>query len=211
MTDKRQAWPSHWRHGLLAIALVAVIASAGCAASAPPNPQESEATMTETLSPEDFTAAQTRLEELMPVLQTEAGAFVELQLNQLREDSCLRPEDEQPQTKTRWTGQLAGLPADPETANAALDAVKAFLTAEGWELDPDEALSDDQVGTVRELYFQKDGLNVTARHERAELVPDTVMLLAATDCVEHPADHQMLRSPLDPEYGNSSQYYPDGA
>ncbi|MBG6180716.1 hypothetical protein [Arthrobacter sp. CAN_A1] len=103
------------------------------------------------------------------------------------------------------------MPADPDTANAALDSVKAWLTMDGWVLDPDEELSVDQVGTVRKLYFQKNGLSVTASFERAELVPDTLVILAATACVDHPEEHRMLRSPLDPEYGNSSQYYPDGA
>lgn len=41
--------------------------------------------------------------------------------------------------------------------------------------------------------------------------PRPLDILATTECTEHPDDHQMLRSELDPEYGISSRYYPDGA
>lgn len=197
----------------VAASVLATALTLGCGATtsgAPPTPQGSEAATNRALSPEEFAAVQARLENLVPSLRQEAGVHVGLELSALREATCLQPEYAPPETLTRWTGRLAGQPVDPAAANAALDAVRASLATDGWAVNPDEAVSDESIGTARELYFQKDGINITARYERAELVPDTLTFLAATDCTDHPEGHQMLRSPLDPEYGISSQYYPDG-
>lgn len=209
MTAKPRLPQSIHRIAAGTAAVLAAAVATGCApfsSAAPPASEESQ-----TLSPEEFTAAQGRLELLLPSLEQDAGQFVDLDLIVLREESCLRYETEEEQTQTRWLGELSGYVADLQAANAALDAVRASLQADGWTLLAEESTADEENGRARVMDFEKEGLSVTARFERADLVSDWIVVFATTGCVDHPDEHQMLRSPLDPDYGNSSQYYPDGA
>lgn len=194
--------------GILAV-LMTVMATS-CAASTSNTPQDSETAMTETLSSDEFAAMQGRLEQLMPALETAGGRFVDLHLNQIREVSCLRIESEKEQTQTSWHGELSGPAADPETANAALDAVRDLLLAEGWELSWEKNEPQEEVGRLRELSLHKDGLKVAASYARDRSGYGTVLVLSTTRCTEHPEDHQMLRSSLDPEYGVTHPNYTDG-
>lgn len=185
---------------VLAAAVLTPAALAGCAGAEP-----------QALSPEEFNAAQGSFEDLLPALQEEAAPFLDLELDNLREDTCRGPKSDEEHTETRWLGRLSGFPADPETANDAMDALRIPFEADGWALTTEHSLPEEVNGMARELYFEKDMLGVTVRYERGELVPDTIVVFARTPCIEHPEDHRMLRSPLDPSYGNSSQFYSDGA
>ncbi|MDK1361311.1 hypothetical protein QNO00_13685 [Arthrobacter sp. zg-Y1219] len=183
---------------MVAGAVLAAAMLAGCAGSDNP-----------ALSPEEFNAAQGSFEDLLPALQEEAAPFLDLDLDLLREDSCLGSKGDEEHTRTRWFGELSGFPANPQTANNALDALRIPLEADGWALTSERSLPEEVNGMARELYFEKNALGVTVRYERGELVPDTIVMLATTPCIEHPEDHQMLRSPLDPSYGNSHDLYAD--
>lgn len=164
-------------------------------------------------SPAQSAAIQGRLEQLLPPLQeSSAQAGVDMEIINLRETSCLRPEIQEQNQQTSWEGVLHGTPADTTAANAALDQISAFLQAEGWALTDESSKPDEEVGTIRLLYFEQDGLHITARHDLAGEadLPSTLQVLAASGCVDHPEDHQMLRSPLDPDYGKSHPNYTDG-
>ncbi len=72
---------------------------------------------------------QTQFEELLPALVEQAGAG--LRIEDLREESCLRPEIEQQHLDTRRLGIAAVSVQDSSTLNAALDRVGSRLDAEG--------------------------------------------------------------------------------
>lgn len=193
--------------------LTAVLA--GCAQSdASTTPETTENTMTTASeSPAQFSAIQGRLEQLLPPLQdSSAQAGADMELVTLREVSCLRPEIKEQNQQTSWEGLLRGTPANTEAANAALDEISAVLQAEGWALTDESNKPDEEVGTIRLLYFEQDGLHITARHDLAGEadLPSTLEVLAASGCVDHPEDHQMLRSTLDPDYGLYHPNYTDG-
>ena len=48
------------------------------------------------------------LEELLSPLPDLAPEGSQVQITQLRETTCLRPEDEAPQTETSWVGVVSG-------------------------------------------------------------------------------------------------------
>lgn len=163
-------------------------------------------------SPDHFAAMQGRLEQMVPSLQeTSAEAGVGLEVLRVRDSSCLRPENKEQQEETRWEGWLQGDAANKQSANAALDQMSVLLKGDGWALLDETNHPKETVGVVRVLYFVKDGLSVTAKHDLSTGTgPGMLDILAATRCVEHSNDHQMLRSTLDPQYGGSSEYYSDG-
>lgn len=148
-----------------------------------------------------------QLEQLLPQAIAETSAAADLKINLLREQTCLRPEDEQPQTKTAWIARATGKVADAAQANAALDAAAGYLTAHGWE-QKNEATAE--TGDVRTLYFRNGDLGATAAHHVAGGV-GAVVLSFTSPCLDHPEDHRMIRSEQDPEFGMNSQYYDDGA
>jgi hypothetical protein len=148
-----------------------------------------------------------QLEQLLPQAIAEASSAADLKVDLLREETCLRPEDEQPQTQTAWIGRATGKVADGEQANAALDAAAGYLTGSGWE-QKNEATA--QTGNVRTLYFRNGELGATAAHHVAGGV-NAVVLSFSSPCLDHPEDHRMVRSKQDPEFGTNSQYYDDGA
>ncbi|WP_146065597.1 hypothetical protein [Arthrobacter pityocampae] len=156
----------------------------------------------------NFAAARERMEYILPLLQAEAAtAGLDMPLERLAEISCLRPEIEAQQEQTSWIGQLAAVSTDSAQANAVVDAVSAALASEGWELTRDDDPSNDPY-TPRYINYTKDGINVSAKYKVG--VTDSVEVFARTQCTDHPRDHQMVRSTLDPGYGKSSKYYPDG-
>ena len=205
------AGPGQRRAAASLLLLAALLA--GCA-QASTAPETTENTMTPAIeSPAQSAAIQGRLEQLLPPLQeSSAQAGVDMEIINLRETSCLRPEIQEQNQQTSWEGVLHGTPADTTAANAALDQISAFLQAEGWALTDESSKPDEEVGTIRLLYFEQDGLHITARHDLAGEadLPSTLQVLAASGCVDHPEDHQMLRSPLDPDYGKSHPNYTDG-
>lgn len=162
-------------------------------------------------SPETAQAAEvsnlTRFEQLLPALveQAEAGLDIEA----LREESCLRVEIEEQQLETRWLGAASARVDGPETANAALDRLREWLDAEGWEFRNEVSNPPEEHGDIRVLLYRKDDLGVTAafRDDGGPLIE----VLLTSRCTENPKEHQMKRSELDPDYGLSSQYYKDSA
>jgi hypothetical protein len=148
-----------------------------------------------------------QLEQLLTQAMAEASSAADLKVNLLREETCLRPENEQPQTQTAWIARATGKVADVGQANDALDATAGYLTGQGWE-QKNEATA--QTGNVRTLYFRNGDLGATAAHHVAGGI-NAVVLSFSTPCLDHPADHRMVRSEQDPEYGKNSQYYDDGA
>ena len=164
------------------------------------------------LSPEQFAAAQEELEQVFPLLQQETAGKAELGVRTLSESSCLRAEIREQQEQTRWEGILRGAPADAAGAGAAVDALVAALQKQGWTVDREANSPDEENGTVREVILHHGGIYATVTYSRSDVEPEhTVEVLAVTGCTDHPHDHQMLRSPLDPQYGTSSQYDPAGA
>ncbi|WP_157075237.1 hypothetical protein [Arthrobacter luteolus] len=149
----------------------------------------------------------TQFEELLPALIEEAGAGLDLE--HLREESCLRPEIKEQQLETRWLGSASGLVEDTAAASAALDRVGTWLDAEGWERQNEVSYPPEEGGDVRVLLYTKDDLGVTATHH--EDGDASVEILLTSPCRENPKEHQMERSKLDPEYGLSSEYYEDSA
>jgi hypothetical protein len=147
-----------------------------------------------------------QIEQLLPQAIAEASA-VGLRVDVLREETCLRPENERPQTQTSWIGRATGEASDPAQADAALDAVAGYFAGQGWEQKNETTA---QTGDVRKLYFRHGDLGATAAHHVAGGT-GTVVLSFSSPCLDHPADHRMVRSEQDPEYGKNSRYYDDGA
>ena len=188
---------------LLCAGAVLTLSSTACAPPAPAETRPAE----NAAAPD----AQITLERVVPLLLQETAETVDLEVVAVREESCLRIEIEEQQTKTRWIGSLEGLPADAAAANGALDSIRAALETDGWSLISETDDPGNEVGDVRVLSFQQGGMDLSAVYARNGDVAESVEILATTDCTEHPDEHQMLRSELDPEYGISSRYYPDGA
>ncbi|MBF4993620.1 hypothetical protein ITX31_05790 [Arthrobacter gandavensis] len=192
MTPRRSA-------AAMAGAMILAVSLGGCALN--------------TETPPDSGAAQespdylTEFEELLPALVERAGAG--LQVEDLREESCLRPEIEEQQLETRWLGKASSPVADTETANAVLDRVGAWLDEEGWERQNEVSYPPEEGGDVRVLMYLKDDIGVTATYSQSERA--WVEILLTSSCRENPPEHRMVRSELDPDYGLSSQYYDDGA
>lgn len=146
---------------------------------------------------------------LMPGLLEVAATGAELGLKRVREETCLRPEDADPQTRTAWIGWAEGAVGDPTAGNRALDALDAKVTAEGWEKKNETVAPAGELGDIRTLYFNKDGLGLTAGlYRTAE--QETMDIKLSSPCTDQPMEHRMQRSELDPEHGSSSQYYDDG-
>lgn len=203
----RRRWPVP-AAGVLGMVLVAT----GCFAPPSADSAETETTMatpSEKLSPEEFAAVQGQLEELFPSLEDTAADSVELSMRSLRESSCFGPEVKDRQTQTSWLGILRGVPADDAAANAAIDALSLQLQSDNWTLVEEYRTPDVEIGQVRLVYLEQDQVNLRLIHEHG--YPDKVEVLASTGCYDHPKDHRMQRSRMDPEYGTSSQEYPDGA
>jgi hypothetical protein len=189
-----------------------LLLATGCFAPPPADSAETETTMaapSEKLSPEEFAAVQGKLEDLFPSLEDAAADSVELSMRSLRESSCFGPEVTDRQTQTSWLGILRGVPADDAAANAAIDALSLQLQEDNWTLVEEYGTPDVEIGQVRLVYLEQDQVNLRLIHERG--YPDKVEVLASTGCYDHPQDHRMQRSRMDPEYGTSSQEYPDGA
>jgi hypothetical protein len=195
----------------MALALLLTCA-AGCAGIGSANPGDSQSTMTENTSETDrqhFDAAQDQMEHILPLLQESAAtAGVHLPLENLAEVSCLGAIVENIQEQTSWQGFLGEAVPNQAEAQSALDAVAASLETEGWTLGEDSGELVDDPDYGRYLVYRKDGIIINASYRFGD--GGLVEIRATTVCVDHPTDHQMVRSTLDPSYGKSSKYYPDG-
>ncbi|MEB7449336.1 hypothetical protein [Arthrobacter koreensis] len=183
--------------GVFAAATVLIAFLGGCAVNTEEAPDPVGETSPDLLQ---------RFEQLLPALAEQAGSG--LRIEDLREESCLRPEIEEQQLETRWLGIASGEVPDGGTANAALDRIGQWLDAEGWELQDEVTYPPDELGDIRVLMYSLDDVNLTATYRNSGR--PWVEVLAVSPCRENPPEHQMQRSTLDPEYGLSSQYYQDG-
>ncbi|MGW6174171.1 hypothetical protein ACWF5H_11815 [Arthrobacter sp. NPDC055138] len=190
--------PPGFAASLTTAAALSAIILGGCAMPQENQPLESRATS------QDYGR---QLEQLLTHAMAEASSAVDLKVNVLREETCLRPENEQPQTQTAWVARATGDVADTDQANAALDAAAGYLSAQGWEQKNETTA---ETGDVRKLYFRNGDLGATAAHHTLGGT-GTVVLSFSSPCLDHPDDHRMVRSEQDPEYGKNSQYYEDGA
>ena len=146
-----------------------------------------------------------QLEHLLTQAMAEASSAADLKVNLLREETCLRPENEQPQTQTAWIARATGEVADTDQANDALDATAGYLTG--------RAGSKRTKPPPRPATFA-NSTSATATSAppppTTRRRPNAVVLSFSSPCLDHPADHRMVRSEQDPEYGKNSQYYDDG-
>lgn len=143
--------------------------------------------------------------QLLPDVVEQSAGSVPLDIDLLREQSCLRPELEKPQTQTAWIGHASGDVEEPGEANASLDSIRDYLIGHGWEQKNETTA---EIGDVRTLYFRNGELGATAAYDRTDHYGEVSVSLS-TPCLEHPEEHQMVRSELDPDFGLSSQYYTD--
>lgn len=177
-----------------------------------PHPTESSAgSSSSTASPSPSTAESTallhELEELMEPLAEKAPSDAQVKIAQLREISCLRPEHEAPQTETSWLAVLAG--HVPSEAEVYQREVVAQLEQAGFEVrNTVEADPSGENGALSTTYTRRGDLSAVVTHG-LQGGKDHVELQVKSPCTEHPEDHQMLRSTLDPEYGRSSALYAD--
>ena len=196
-----------------ALLLAALLTGCGAfAQSATPAATETAVDDARTIrSPEHFAEMQGRLEQLVPSLQeTSAEAGVELEVRGLADSSCHGTDLKEPQERTRWEGLLRGDSVNPETANAALDRMIELLQGDGWTLVEETNHPERDTGEVRSLAFVNDGLSMSVLYDLSTgSGPGMLDIVAVTRCVDHPKDHQMLRSTLDPHYGQSDEYYDD--
>lgn len=203
---------SRGRSGAVILALLITAAGAGCAPSVQAESPGSETSTATPLSQEEFADIQQELEKLVPLLQQGTAGTAELEVDSLREFSCLRPEIKEQHKQTRWMSELSATPQDASAANGALEQVVSTLDQEGWTVDREAGDSEETDGIVREIVLSNGSLRATVTYARGRSNPEHfVTVFLRTSCLEHPEDHRMQRSPLDPDYGKSSQYYPDGA
>lgn len=92
-------------------------------------------------------------------------------------------------------------------ADAMVEAVLAVLASDCWELTRGDDPSSDPY-TPRYVDHAKDGIDVSVKYKVG--VTDSVEDFARAQSTDHPRDQQVLRSTMDPGYGKSSGYYPDG-
>ncbi|GAA1365785.1 hypothetical protein GCM10009596_30310 [Arthrobacter rhombi] len=146
-----------------------------------------------------------QLGTVVTALVEETGEGAEVEIDDVREITCLRPEDDAPQTKTRWIGQVTGPIASTASANAALDRIDRRMKELKWEKDKE--VSEPADGT-RRLSFHQGELLATA--EITDAPPHhSLEIFVRSRCTDQPVEHQMQRSELDPDYGKNSQYYDD--
>ena len=189
------------RKAAAAAAALALTASiGGCAVNATPPSDSGSSAAT------DSAGYRTQFEELLPALIAEADAGLDVE--KLREESCLAPEVEEQQTETNWVGKAGGPVADSAGANAALDRIGSWLDSGGWEKQNEVSYPPEEGGEVRSLVYSKDDVGLTATY--FDSTSPAVEIILGTPCVKNPAGHRMQRSGLDPDHGLSSRYYEDG-
>lgn len=129
---------------------------------------------------------------------------VELEIRKAREQTCLRPEEKDPQTNTAWIGLAEAPVASRTAANRALDRMDQHLLADSWEKKNE--VTDE---STRALYFRKGDLGATAKIVEGASRP-TLEVIVTSPCAEQPVEHRMQRLEIDADYGKNSKYYDDG-
>lgn len=139
---------------------------------------------------------------LTGLLETSQGSL-ELQIHKAREQTCLRPEEDAPQTNTAWIGLAEAPVTSRAAANEALDRMDRYLLAEQWEKKNE--VTDP---SKRAVYFHKGALGATAKIVEGAS-RSRVEVTITSSCAAQPSEHRMQRLELDADYGKNSQYYDD--
>lgn len=164
-------------------------------------PDAAQASQASAALNEEFTA-------LMPELLEPLTEAADMHYKRVREESCLRAEEDDPQTRTSWIGWAVGPVANTAAADRALDSLDSQLANDGWEKKNEVTSSDDHPGSVRTLFYRKGELGLSADLQRSphRLILDINL---SSSCADQPVEHRMQRSELDPGYGKNSQFYDD--
>ncbi|MGO2005112.1 hypothetical protein [Arthrobacter rhombi] len=168
--------------------------------------------MSNTPDPAQASQATAELNEkfttLMPQLVERLSGAAEMKYKRVREESCLRAEEDEPQSRTAWIGWAVGPVADKASAERALDALDTQLADDGWDKENEVTSSAERAGSMRTLYYTKGKLGLTADlHRSTDRLNVDIKLKSR--CVDQPTEHRMQRSQLDPGYGKNSQFYDD--
>lgn len=149
------------------------------------------------------------MEGILPELLALGGEESPLAIEELREESCLDPvQDDKWNTESRTLGWLLGRYMDAEAAQATMDAWKSQLESEGWVQDDETRNPPETNGFVHVMRYHRDDLQLLARYDHAERDGSRIVDVVITSpCTKNPEDHQMIRSALDPGYGLHSSYY----
>ncbi|MDN5823523.1 MAG: hypothetical protein L0J68_07655, partial [Micrococcaceae bacterium] len=167
----------------------------GCSTSSTPDPSEASSAST---------ARGQQVGPLLLELSEVVGDDADLKVDDAREETCLRPENDAPQTKTRWVGlATAAVKGDARSkAHHALDRIDQHLQADGWEKKNEVKRHE---GEARMLFFGKGDLGVTAElRNGSKYAKPSMEVFVSTPCIDQPVEHRMQRSELDPGYGKSS-------
>ncbi|WP_104053209.1 MULTISPECIES: hypothetical protein [unclassified Arthrobacter] len=153
------------------------------------------------------------LETILPDLMALGGEASPLAVQQLKEESCLDPlQEDNWNTQTRALGWLVGRFTDHESAQGAMDAWKSHLETGGWVQDDELRNAPETNGDVHVMRYHHEDLQLSARYDHAELNSSrNVSVVITSPCMKNPEDHRMTRSKLDPDYGVSSKYYDSDA
>ncbi|WP_104102061.1 hypothetical protein [Arthrobacter sp. 08Y14] len=153
------------------------------------------------------------LETILPDLLALGGEASPLAVQQLKEESCLDPlQEDNWNTQTRALGWLVGRFTDHESAQGAMDAWKSHLETGGWVQDDELRNAPETNGDVHVMRYHSEDLQLSARYDHAELNGSrNVSVVITSPCMKNPEDHRMTRSKLDPDYGVSSKYYDSDA
>lgn len=184
--------------GLLATGLLMPVLG-GCSASTTPEAAQTSA---------ESAALNDQFTELMPRLVEPASDAADMKYKRVREESCRGAKDDDPQTRTLWTGWAVGPVKDNTSANQALDTLDTQLAGDGWKKTNEVTADDDHPGSIRTLYYSKGDLGVTADLQRTA-DQSTLDIKATSGCADQPTSHRMQRSHLDPGGGKNDEYYDD--
>lgn len=155
----------------------------------------------------DSAAIGKQIGSVFPGLLEVVGDEPRLEIRRARENTCLRPENDEPQTKTRWIGLATGPVKDTSAAHDALDRIDQHLQADGWEKKNEVKRHE---GETRILVFLKGDLGVTAElRNGTKYAKPSMEVFVSTPCIDQPVEHRMQRLGLDPDYGKYSIYHDD--
>lgn len=123
-----------------------------------------------------------------------------------REISCLRPEIKEQQSKTYWIITSEATVTELAAGKEAVASAAKYLATSGWTNVGDKPL--DPMGIAGTAFIKAD-LSIAVEAIKSFGDGYRVEILAQSRCYEHPMEHQMKRSPNDPDFGKSSSYYLD--
>lgn len=150
-------------------------------------------------------AQQTLLEEQMSEI---ANAFGSPGVKRLAQTTCTGQDD--PRTMgeiVEWTTSAALSVADLDEARAAAAKAEPYLTSHGWTVkhtdhfDPEAPLN-----TIFSAEHAESGLGLHAFHDQGG-GESLLFIDGGGPCIETPEGYQMIRSHLDPGFGDGTPEY----